>query len=333
MYFKNKLLFILFSFLLIIACSVDCQPYYFRHYQVEDGLSNSTVFTCLQDKKGFLWMGTKDGLNRFDGYTFKIFRHNPDDSLSIGSNRVRTLFEDKNETIYVGTTKGLYRYNDTAENFIPINDSNGEVRDIKMDDTGNLWYILNFRLFKYNIKNKKQKQYNSGTAATSICLTANGDVWISTSGGQLKKYDPVHDTFAAYDVFSKSKSTTSQWIEKIYSTNQNSILIGTSNAGVKLFDTETKEYKNLLTYNPDKTEIFARDFVQSSRDEYWIATESGIFVYNINNGNFINLKKNYSDPYAISDNAIYTLCKDAEGGIWAGTYFGGINYYPKKFCF
>ncbi len=332
MHFKNKLLFILFTLVLSIVGTVSSQPYYFRHYQVEDGLSNSTVFTCLQDKKGFLWIGTKDGLNRFDGYTFKIFRNNPDDSLSIGSNRVRTLFEDKNATLYVGTTKGLYRYNDTAENFIPINAFEGEVRDIKTDDTGNLWYILNFTLFKYNLKNKKQKQYNLEThsAATSICITSNEDVWISTSGGRLERYDAVHDTFNAYDVFKKSKNITSRWIEKIYSTNQNSILIGTSNEGVKLFDTETKEYQDLLTYNPDKTEIFARDFAQSSPDEYWIATEAGIFIYNIKNGNFINLRKNYNDPYAISDNAIYTLCKDAEGGIWAGTYFGGINYYPKK---
>jgi hypothetical protein len=69
----------------IIEC-VTAQPYYFRHYQVEDGLSNNAVVCCLQDRKGFLWFGTKDGLNRFDGYTFKIFRNNPDDSTSIGNN-------------------------------------------------------------------------------------------------------------------------------------------------------------------------------------------------------------------------------------------------------
>ena len=99
-YIKKKLLFSLFSFLLFIAGSVSCQPYYFRHYPVEDELSNSTPFTCLQDKKGFIWMGTNDGLNRFDGYTFRIFRNNPDDSLSIVSNRIRTLFENKNGTKY-----------------------------------------------------------------------------------------------------------------------------------------------------------------------------------------------------------------------------------------
>lgn len=332
MYLKNKLTFILFTFLLSVSNSVSSQPYYFRHYQAEDGLSNSTVFTCLQDKKGFLWMGTKDGLNRFDGYTFKIFRNNPGDSLSIGSNWARTLFEDKSGTLYVGTNKGLYRYNDTAENFIPVNPSYGEVRDIKTDNSGNLWYILNFTLYKYDIKNKIQRQYSLDfhAVATSVCVTSDNNVWVSTSEGKLEKYNAGNNTFTAFDVFANSKKTGSRWIEKIYSTSQHSILAGTSNNGVKLFDTETKGYKNLLTYNPDKTEIYARDFIQSSPDEYWIATEAGIYIYNIKKGTFINLKKNYNDPYAISDNAIYTLCKDAEGGIWAGTYFGGINYYAQK---
>ena len=89
----------------VIEC-VAAQPYYFRHYQVEDGLSNNAVVCCLQDRKGFLWFGTKDGLNRFDGYTFKIFRNNPDDSTSIGNNFIHSLYADKNNILWAGTDKG-----------------------------------------------------------------------------------------------------------------------------------------------------------------------------------------------------------------------------------
>ena len=277
-------------------------------------------------------MGTKDGLNRFDGYTFKIFRNNPDDSLSIGSNLIVSLYEDKSSTIYVGTSNGLYRYNDTAENFTHINSSEGNIRDLKMDNAGNLWYVADFTLYKYNIKNKIHQQYNHNNYfdVSSICINPNGEIWISTSSGKLERYNAASDSFTAFDVFSKSKNTTSKWIEKIYPANDHFILVGTSSQGVKLFDTRTGEYKDILTYNPDKTGIYARDFIQNTQQEYWIATESGIFVYNIEKGTFINLKKNYNDPYAISDNAVYTLYKDHEGGIWAGTYFGGINYYPKR---
>lgn len=331
MSFQNKLPFIFFTVFLTVTSGLSSQPYYFRHYQVEDGLSNSTVYACLQDKKGFVWIGTKDGLNRFDGYTFKVFRNNPVDSLSIGSNVVRTLYQDNSGIMYAGTSKGLYRYNDTAENFSPVNPSYGEVRDVKMDDKGNLWYILDFTLCKYSLKNKTQQQYRRSAYfdASSICLTQNA-IWVSTLAGKLERYDAARDAFTSFDVFSKSKKTSSRWIEKIYAANPNYIFIGTSANGVKLFDTKTLQYKDILTYNPDKTEIFARDFIQNTADEYWIATESGIFVYNLKKGTIINLKKNYNDPYAISDNAVYCIYKDVEGGIWAGTYFGGINYYPKK---
>ena len=93
------------------------QSFYFRHYQVEQGLSNNAAISCLQDKKGFTWFGTKDGLNRFDGYTFKIFRNNPSDSNSLGSNFVHCLYEDKQGVLWVGTESGLYAYNEKKESF------------------------------------------------------------------------------------------------------------------------------------------------------------------------------------------------------------------------
>ncbi len=132
-------------------------------------------------------------------------------------------------------------------------------------------------------------------------------------------------------MFQHSQKNGNAWIEKLYGTTNGNILIGTSIHGAKLFDIASSTYKDILTYNPDKTEVFARNFVQTSEDECWIGTESGIFIYNMKTGALINLQKKYNDPYSISDNAVYTFCKDKEGGIWAGTYFGGVNYYPKQY--
>src|SRR5690349_22733669 len=110
-----------YGFLLILLCCIasfgSAQPYYFRHYQVENGLSNNAVICCLQDKKGFLWFGTKDGLNRFDGYSFKVFRSDPDRNGSIGGNFIHSLYEDRNGTLWIGTEKGLYKYDATTESF------------------------------------------------------------------------------------------------------------------------------------------------------------------------------------------------------------------------
>jgi ligand-binding sensor domain-containing protein/signal transduction histidine kinase len=323
--------FILAIFLLIFSAAGG-QSYYFHHFQVENGLSNNAVICSVQDKKGFLWFGTKDGLDRFDGYSFKIFRNDPDDKNSIGSNFIHTLFIDAADIMWVGTEKGLYKYNATTESFSLLPTPFIEqITDIKMDIRGNLWFISNFNLFKYYEPVKKLDQFAipSWFQATSICTLPDSSVWISTSDGLLKKYNFKTNSFESFNMFGHSPKTVSNWIEKLYATHNGDILIGTSNQGVKLFDAHTQMYQDILTYNTDKTEIFARNFVQTTPEECWIATESGIFIYNMNTGKAINLHKEYNNPYSISDNAVYTFCLDKEGGIWAGTYFGGVNYYPK----
>ena len=116
------------------------QSYYFRHYQVENGLSNNATICSLQDKKGFLWFGTKDGLNRFDGYSFKIFRNLPNDSGSIGSNFIHCLYEDPTGILWAGTENGLYQFNEATESFLqPKGTTNIPIRDIRMDGKGDLW--------------------------------------------------------------------------------------------------------------------------------------------------------------------------------------------------
>ena len=179
---KNLLLAVL---ILKTAFSV-AQPYYFRHYQVEDGLSNNAVVCCLQDNKGFLWFGTKDGLDRFDGYTFKIFRNIPEDSSSIGSNFIHTLYADKNNMLWVGTDRGLYSYDATTESFsllpTPVT---AQVTDIAMDNRGNLWFISNFTLYKYHVATKNLFAFaiEKYFEATSLCSSDDGTVWVTAATG------------------------------------------------------------------------------------------------------------------------------------------------------
>jgi ligand-binding sensor domain-containing protein len=151
----NNRLYILALFLL--AADALCgQSWYFRHFQVENGLSNNAVICSLKAKKGFLWFGTKDGLDRFDGYSFKIFRSDPDDSGSIGGNFIHSLYEDPTGVLWVGTEKGLYQHDATTESFSVLPEAPpGEIRDIQMDAAGNLWFISGFTLFKYTTAKKK----------------------------------------------------------------------------------------------------------------------------------------------------------------------------------
>lgn len=313
------------------ACA---QPHYFRHYQVEEGLSNNAVICSLLDRRGFLWFGTKDGLNRFDGYTFKVFRHDTEDSCSLGSDFITSLYEDAAGGLWAGTEQGLYRYDPATEHFeeLPQGPVN-EVRIITGDGRGGLWFIAGLQLFRYNPGQGGLRAFppEKYFQATSLARTAAGHLWISTADGRLLRYDEAADRFEATDLFSHSPEPPSRWIEKIFDTGKGFLLVGTSNQGVKLFDLRNGSYRDILTYNEDKTAIFARTFARYGADEYWIGTESGIFIYHLNDDRWENLQKHYNDPYSLSDNAVYTFCRDREGGMWAGTYFGGLNYYPRPY--
>lgn len=324
--------FFLFLFLGIFLIKAGGQPFYFRHYQVENGLSNNAAITSLQDKKGFLWFGTKDGLNRFDGYSFKIFRNNPLDPGSIGNNFIHCLYEDRNGVIWVGTENGLYAYNEKTESFSLLKQTaNAPVGDVKMDNKGTLWYTQLFTLYKYITANNKLQAFplSDYFESTSLCISPAGQLWVSSSNGSLYEYNYQEDSFASYNVFKNRNAKSNTWIEKIVATDNGAIFIGTAN-GAKIFDLKTKTYKDILINSPDKTEIFVRNFLENNETDIWIASESGIYIYNKQTGAVTNLRKAYNDPYSISDNAVYTFCKDREGGIWAGTYFGGINYYPEQ---
>jgi ligand-binding sensor domain-containing protein/signal transduction histidine kinase/DNA-binding response OmpR family regulator len=327
----------LFFFLLLLFSMITAghsQSYTFKHYQVENGLSYNSVICSMQDKKGFLWFGTKDGLNRFDGYTFKIFRNDPDQPGSIGNNFIHGLYEDKNQTIWVGTLTGLYKYNPLQESFSLVLPSKGkDVRDVKLDSKGNVWYIAELNLYRYNEKTKQNVVYNNRPHpdVTSISINAKDEIWLSSTSGFIQKYNPATDSFTEYSVFDKSKPSISNWVEKVYDTGMGFLFVGTSSQGIKTFDLQTLTYQDLITTNADQTAIYARDFIAAGNDEYWIATESGLFIYDRKTGKYTSLRKKFNDPYSISDNAVYTLCKDKEGGIFAGTYFGGVNYYAKEF--
>jgi len=325
---------ILLFALLYALRTMGSVPYYFSRYQVEDGLSNNTVICSMQDQKGFLWFGTKDGLNRFDGYTFKTFRDDAANPSSIGSNFIHSLAEDQKGRMWVGTDRGLFMYNPLTESFRLLKGCPAEdIREIQVEPNGNIWFIAGFTLFRYDERRQKLSVFPTERyfEATSLSILQDGEIWASTRYGTLEKYLPATQSFSSFNVSYSSPDITSKWIEKIFDTGKGSLLIGTSNQGVKLFDLRTRTYTNILTKNPDNTEIFARNFMHETADRYWIATESGIYLYSLSTGKAFNIKKQYNNPYSLSDNAVYTLCKDREGGIWAGTYFGGLNYYPKQY--
>lgn len=322
--------------LLTVICSLASgitfsQPYYFRHYGVENGLSHNTVFCSLQDKQGFMWFGTKDGLNRFDGYRFKLFHTNTSKTSDLSIDYIFSLAVDAQGTLWVGGKNGLFHYDVEHERLVRTNDTLNQCSNLVIDKAGWLWFTAGTRLLRYHPLQKKWDALPSMASefVTSICPIPDGRIGLALSDGRIAfwrggKLQSTHDVFA------HSPTPASRWISKLAYDDNGKLYVGTSSQGLKEFDLATQTTKDLLTANGDKTTIYVRDIVPVRPNELWLATESGLFLYNPITQSATNLRKNYLDPYSLSDNAVYTLFKDRENGLWAGTFFGGLNYYPKQ---
>lgn len=316
----------LFLCLLFLSTTLFSQEYYFKHYKVENGMSNNTVLTSIQDKDGFLWFGTKDGLNRFDGYHFKTFRSGKDPKTSLGSNYIQSLHEFKNY-IWVGTDKGLYSYDKKLEKFSFINEAiNNRINDIDNDLKNNLWFISIGTLIKYNVDTHETKMFDGRNSfyATSISCDKKGGIWVS-SYDDLYHYSEATQSFDKINVQLPGSIFS---ISVIYALDSNSILIGTRDHGIFKYDVssgKTTPFSSIA-----EKPVFVRQF-KRNKDELWIASESGVYIYNLQNKTTRNLRKSPSDPYAISDNAAYSVTIDKENGVWIGTYFGGVNYHQKQY--
>ena len=309
------------------------QSFVFRHYQVESGLSYNSVLCSMQDKKGFMWFGTKNGLNRFDGYTFKIYQNSQGNKNSIGDNVVYSLYEDSNEILWIGTHNGLYGFDPGTEKFTLVpGTGNYIVTNVKGGPNNMVWFVASTILSCYNVSSQEVKFFNKEAPdATSVGLVYRDKVWFSTTNGYVKSLDFKKSATESFNVSNNPSGVASDcFIEKLYYAGNNTFLVSTAAQGVKLFDIQKKAYHDILCTDEKGSVIHARDILHVSADTYWFGTESGVFIYDLKNRSYKRLRHHFNDPYSLSDNAVYTLVKDREGGIWVGTYFGGLNYYPKQ---
>jgi len=320
-------LFFLFSYQ-----SIRAQSYHFKNYQVNAGISSNTVTCMLQDKKGFMWFGTRNGLNRFDGDNFRVFRNNVSDSLSIGSNSILSLYEDSEERLWIGTYNGVYIYHPQKEAFAFFkNGPTGETRYIQQDARNNIWMITDYVLYRYSTGIAALSSYKKpNEQTTSIHISEKGDLWAATNNGMIKKYNPASDDFTQYTVFKEFKKNSPNQIQEIYVLNDTTILIGTMKE-VLQYNTKTGKTKNIFQGYKWSNEIHTNQILRQTENEFWFGTENGLYIYDIKTGEAKHVQKEHGNPYSLTDNVIYAFCKDSEGGTWLATFWGGVNYYSRQF--
>lgn len=319
---------------LLVATRILAQeiPFYFRNYQVSDGLSGNAVGEMVQDKKGFMWFASRNGLNRFDGHTFRIFESVAGDSLSIGSNSIFALYEDTSEKLWVGTHKGVYRYNPVAERFdafklIPA----GEVLEIRGDRSGNIWIISDLNLYRYHVRTGRAARVDLGhDQPISLHVSPAGAVWVACNNGVVRQYHQNTGRFEAFNVGELSGIRDIYGATTLHAVGDSSLLIG-SMKKVLLLNFVKKEVRNLTAAGLPGEDVQVHTIFQKSDREFWLGTESGLYILDLIAGRSQHIVREQFNKYSITDNIVNSILRDREGGIWITTQFGGINYYSTQF--
>ncbi|QRQ99555.1 hybrid sensor histidine kinase/response regulator [Dyadobacter sandarakinus] len=330
--------------------------YPFRHLSTNSGLSQNNVTSILCDSRGFMWFGTPDGLNIYDGYKFTIYRNDPENERSLGHNYVHALCEDKRGKLWIGTDDaGLSLYNPVTDRFlnfrtnaaVPGSISHNKVTSISMNAKGNLWIGTGGGGINYlDIATKKFTAFRhspdvrslSSDFVSYVLVDRKGRVWVATSNAGLNlmtspKGDFVHFTHAPATPGSLSKNE----LNALYEDRAGNIWIATEGGGLNRFNPADSTF-TVFRHNPDdKRSISHNDVLSIQEDKagrLWIGTRNGgINILNAD-GTFDHFVADRSNPDRLNNGSIYTMFCDKNGAMWVGTYSGGINIMdaePLKF--
>ena len=345
---KTISLIIVFHISIIGSVYAKYRDIKFEHLTIEDGLSNTFVGCMLQDSRGFLWFGTQDGLNRYDGYEFKIFRNIPGDSSSLSSNDIWEIFEDRSGQLWIGTSGGLNIFDNEKECFNshfyqsenPRGINSVGVRTLCQDRYGDLWVGTEAGLNRFDNRTKQYTSYmydplqaNSlcNCSVWSICEDREGILWVGTSNG-LYRYDREDDRFIHYDPDSiNHRSMDSNAVTCVYEDRAGVLWIGMVD-GVYKFDRKDQIFIKCL--NPsEKSTSPSREFISAICEDrsgiLWIGSINGLKRYDVEKADVTYYKHNPNNPYSLSDNSIYAIVEDNSGILWfSGS--GGVDKYDKN---
>ncbi|MES2418991.1 MAG: two-component regulator propeller domain-containing protein [Bacteroidota bacterium] len=321
---------------------------FFNHLSMEDGLSQNSVMAITQDKNQFLWFGTRDGLNRYDGYRFKIYKQN-DNQNSISDNEITCLSTYSNGSVIAGTKNGLNFYNEKNDQFLRINKhtslntlSCDSIECLYEDPQKNVWVGtlsgLNLMVDAKNYRFKKFYFAKSNSDASlnvilSIFKDKKGNVWVGTQGGLIRMFTikgKYHFEVFKYNI-KEIKSISSNYVRSITGDNQQNLWLGTDN-GLNLFNYEDKSFKRFQKNVSDKNSIINNDIRKLRCDrsgKLWIGTQEGLSILAYPNKQFTNYKHDPELKNSLGQNSIHSIFQDIHGSVYIGTYYKGLNVvYP-----
>lgn len=312
--------------------------YNFTHVDSSDGLSANNVKSIVQDSLGFMWFGTKNGLNRYDGSTFRVYNCY-DEERRCGNNNIGALYEDENAVLWIGTDRGIYQYDQRTDRirFVDRKPDDGMLADnwvqtIEGDRNGNVWALLpDEGLYLYNKDKVKHFRFEEASKfkkvfPADVCVASNGTVWVALSNDGLYRYYPKTSNFAKVR-FKDSAALADIDFMALCETPRGSIIMATASGSIYEYDPATGRITTIPFSARDN--VYLRDILCFD-NELWIGAHNGLYIKNLVNGAERFLNENPLDPFSLSDNTVYRIYKDNSGDAWIGSIFGGVSYMSRR---
>lgn len=312
----------------------------FNNINIEQGISQSTIEAIFQDSEGYIWLGTNDGLNRYNGYEFKIYNYEEYQN-SISHNGITDITEDKYGNIWVNTVSGVNKINKKTEKISNYTEINGKIKEdstteIIVTKDNNILVGTYEGLNIYNAKEDRfdvileEKDGILSSCIYSIDEDINGNIWIGTELGlnKLSKDFKVLETY-----------TSESEIYNIFCDDENGFVwAGSDSSGLLKIDTKTKEVTQYINDIEDENSIPANQvgvIIRDSKGNLWVGTTNGLARYNEKNDSFDVYKNKVYDKNSLVYNDVRSIIEDREGVLWVGTYSGisifdtesSIKYY------
>ena len=319
----------------------------FEHLGIDQGLSQSNVNCILQDSRGFMWFGTRDGLNKYDGYKFTVYTNKADDKNSISNNYIQAIKEGKNGCLWIATRGGgLNKYDRQKNQFTsfkhdPKNKysiSNDIVNTLIEDRQGLLWIGTEGGLNMYDPEKNQFVAYTydrnndkslSDVFVREIFEDSRQNLWIATDKGGLNLFNKTNKTFTRFQHNEKnSRSISSNSLYTMFEDSKHRFWIGTNGGGLDLMNRESGEFYH---YKHDANNInsLANNHVRvinEDNNNLWVGTENGgLSIFDHSGNVFTNYTSDEFDNSSLSNNSIYAICKDNKNNIWVGTFNAGLN--------
>lgn len=340
---KTNRYFILFCLQLLCFFAIaQKQNLKFAHLDINDGISQNHVMCILQDSKGFMWVGTGDGLNKYDGYKFTVYKNDARDSTSISNNFIYGIVEDAKGIIWIATRGGgLNRY-DRAKNCFtnyknnpkdPNSISSNLAIGISKDDEGNIWVTTEDDLNCFVPGKNIFLHYKIN--ARYVLEDSEHQLWVGTFKDGLSLFNKKTKTFTSFRNNEKDNTSLSNNnVPIIFEDSKKQLWVGTEGGGLNLFDRATQKFHRFIHDVHNNNSLPANVVYALGEDNkggLWIGTENGgMSIYNSVTQTFDLFQHDEIDNKSISHNSIYCIYKDINDNMWVGTFAGGLNIFTQN---